>query len=372
MKVLQLVKYYSPSKGGVETVVENIVDGISFISNDIFFTIYTNSHVKSNEDLISHVNNYTIITKQTNYFFKNQPLRFYFKELRTLISENEILHLHYPYPNIELALIFMLSKIKQKKMIITWHANIEKSRWSFFSPFYNFIIKYLLKTSSNIIVTSPSLLDNSKSLQNYKSKVSVIPLSISSKYHNQEVISRQPVKPFKLLFVGKLRKYKGVDILIQSIKNIDVKLTIVGDGAELNSLTNLVKDLGLNNKVIFKKGLNDLQLAQEYRVADLFVLPSINEAEAFGVVQLEAMSFGLPVINTKLNSGVPFVSLHNLTGYTVVPCDVSELEKAITTIFSSDEIYKRFSSNAKLRSLKFTNEKMSNSYFNLYNQILTS
>lgn len=372
MKVLQLVKYYSPSRGGIETVVENIVDGIFPLSPDTFFTIYTNSHVKSNQDLHTNRKNCAIITKQTKYFIKNQPLRFYFKELRTLVSENEIIHLHYPYPNIELALVFMLSIIKHKKMIITWHANVEKSRWSFFSPIYNFIIKYLLHTSKHIIVTSPSLLDNSKLLQNFISKVSVIPLSISSKYDFDEVINRQPVKPFKLLFVGKLRKYKGVDVLIKSIVDIDVTLTIVGDGAELNALVDLVKNLGLNNKVIFKKALNDLQLAQEYKLADLFVLPSINEAEAFGIVQLEAMSFSLPVINTKLNSGVPFVSLHNLTGYTVPPCDVSELEKAIITIFSSDEIYKTFSSNAKLRSLKFSNEKMAKSYLSLYNKILNS
>jgi glycosyltransferase involved in cell wall biosynthesis len=372
MKVLQLVKYYSPSRGGIETVVENIVDGIFPISTDIFFTIYTNSHFRSKKDLLTNKKNCTIIAKKTKYFFKNQPLRFYFKELKTLVSENEIIHLHYPYPNIELALVFMLSIIKHKKMIITWHANIENSRWSFFIPIYNIIINYLLQTSKHIIVTSPSLLDNSKQLQKYNSKVSVIPLSISSKYDYQKLINRQPNKPFKLLFVGKLRKYKGVDILIRSIVNIDVKLTIVGDGAELNALIDLVNYLGVNNKVIFKKALNDLELVQEYIIADLFVLPSINEAEAFGIVQLEAMSFGLPVINTKLNSGVPFVSLHNLTGYTVVPCDVPDLEKAIITIFSSDELYKKFSINAKLRSLKFTNEKMAKSYLNIYNQVLTS
>lgn len=366
MKVLQLVKYYSPSKGGIETVVENIVDGILSISSDIFFTIYTNSHFKSNKDLISKKSNCIIITKKTNYIIKNQPLKFYFSELRTLVSENDIIHLHYPYPNIELALVFLLSKLKQKKMIITWHANIENSRWGFISPIYNLIIKYLLQNSYIVVVTSPSLLDNSKLLLNYKTKVSVIPLSISSTYDSQKALVRRPAKPFKLLFVGNLRKYKGVDVLIKSIINLDVILTIVGDGAELNSLMNLANDLNLNNKICFKRDLSDFQLIEEYKLADLFVLPSINEAEAFGIVQLEAMSFGLPVINTKLDSGVPFVSLDKITGYTVAPNNVSELEQAIVKIISSEEVYNKFSTNAKLRSLEFTNEKMAKSYLSLY------
>ena len=251
-------------------------------------------------------------------------------------------------------------------MIITWHANIENSRWGFISPIYNLIIKYLLQNSYIIVVTSPSLLDNSKLLLNYKTKVSVIPLSISSTYDSQKALVRRPAKPFKLLFVGKLRKYKGVDVLIKSIKNLDVILTIVGDGAELNSLMNLANDLNLNNKICFKRDLSDFQLIEEYKLADLFVLPSINEAEAFGIVQLEAMSFGLPVINTKLDSGVPFVSLDKITGYTVAPNDVSELEQAIVKIISSEEVYNKFSTNAKLRSFEFTNEKMAKSYLSLY------
>jgi glycosyltransferase involved in cell wall biosynthesis len=366
MKVLHLVKYYSPSKGGIETAVGNIVNGVSSIYDDIFFTIYTNSHLKSDKDQLTNKDNFSIITKATRFFLKNQPMKFYFKELRNLIFENDIIHLHYPYPNIELAMIFTLSSLDNKRLIITWHANIEKSRWSFISPIYNYFIRFLLQKSSKIIITSPSLLNNSRLLLKFKEKVTVIPLSISSAFDKIKPYDRKPIKPFKLLYVGKLRKYKGVDVLIRAIKNLDVKLTIVGDGAEFKNLSNLVKFLNINDKIVFKSGLNDSQVMEEYKNTDLFVLPSVNEAEAFGIVQLEAMSFGLPVINTKLNSGVPYVSLDNQTGYTVLPNNVLELENAIIKIFSSPKTYKKFSINSKLRSLEFSNEKMAKSYLSLY------
>jgi SPP1 gp7 family putative phage head morphogenesis protein len=85
----------------------------------------------------------------------------------------------------------------------------------------------------------------------------------------------------------------------------------------------------LNNKVFFVTDADDETVDKFYSTSELFVLPSINEAEAFGIVQLEAMSRGLPVINTNLKSGVPFVSLDCVTVFTVNPMNVVELKNSI-------------------------------------------
>ncbi|RYF26382.1 MAG: glycosyltransferase, partial [Flavobacteriales bacterium] len=103
-----------------------------------------------------------------------------------------------------------------------------------------------------------------------------------------------------------------------------------------------------------------------YQECDLFVLPSINEAEAFGVVQLEAMSNGLPVINTSLKSGVPFVSLNDFSGLTVEPGNSEELKNAISTIINSKNLYETYSRNAIIRSKNFTREKMALAYLDIY------
>ena len=103
-----------------------------------------------------------------------------------------------------------------------------------------------------------------------------------------------------------------------------------------------------------------------YNQSDIFVLPSINEAEAFGVVQLEAMATGLPVINTLLRSGVPYVSLDGLSGYTVPPQNVTELKGAIQRIITDPKKYEEMSFNSLERSKLFTREAMSKAYLDLY------
>ena len=125
--------------------------------------------------------------------------------------------------------------------------------------------------------------------------------------------------------------------------------------------------LDIKDKIKFITEATDENLIGIYRKSNLFVLPSINEAEAFGVVQLEAMANGLPVINTKLNSGVPYVSLNGYSGLTVNPSSVEELKKAIEEIINNKELYEKFSSNSIERSKIFSRKVMAESYLNLYN-----
>jgi rhamnosyl/mannosyltransferase len=124
--------------------------------------------------------------------------------------------------------------------------------------------------------------------------------------------------------------------------------------------------LNIIDKVTFVSDANDKQLSNCYKEADLFVLPSINEAEAFGVVQLEAMANGLPVINTNLESGVPFVSLNDYSGITVEPKDIEGLRHAIEKLINNKELYELYSLNALERVETFSREKMSKAYVEIY------
>lgn len=187
------------------------------------------------------------------------------------------------------------------------------------------------------------MFEASEILKDYKDKVKVIPLSFDPKYSTSESKKFPSDKSFELLFVGKLRKYKGVEYLISAIETLPVKLTIVGNGEELESLKQQVKELGISDKVLFIPNANDVQLTEIYKNSDLFILPSINEAEAFGVVQLEAMANGLPVINTNLESGVPYVSLNDFSGITVEPKSSENLKTAISKIIKNKELYELFS-----------------------------
>ncbi|WP_025145035.1 glycosyltransferase [Pedobacter jeongneungensis] len=367
MKVLQTVKYYDPSKGGMESVVKSIVEGISLADSDFSFVVYSNSHIPKFKKQITRIGNANSVKEFTPIIIKSQPLNFRYPLLAKLISDSDIIHHHYPFPNMEYALLRNLEIIKDKKLIITWHANIKNSRWSWIAKYYDPMIKRLLDVASHIIVTSPQLLENSTLLGEYAHKVKVIPLSFEPTISSADKNRSYPIgRKFRLLFVGKLRAYKGVNFLIEAVKDLDIELSIIGNGETKQELIDLVTKLDITNKVSFFTELTDNEVETFYKNSDLFVLPSINEAEAFGVVQLEAMSNGLPVINTNLNSGVPFVSLHNISGLTVEPKNVNELSDAILTIISNQKMYEHFSQGALQRSKDFNRVEMAKSYLNLY------
>ena len=366
MRILQLVKYYDPSQGGMESVVKNIVEGIVHSSDSISFTVYSNNHKQNFVKSIKEKNRETIIKEITPAYLKSQPLNLRYPSLKKLIKDNDVIHHHYPFPTMEFTLLRYLKLINNKKFIITWHANIKNSRWSWIERIYNPIINKLLERADSIIVTSPQLFMESNILQKYKEKVNVIPLCYNPKYFSDSCKSYPIGRSFKLLFVGKLRKYKGLEYLLKSIKNLDVKLNIVGNGEELDNLKLLVNELNLINKVVFITDAKDIDLVQFYKEADLFVLPSINEAEAFGIVQLEALANGLPVINTNLKSGVPYVSLNDYSGITVEPRNSDYLKSAIEKIINNKELYELYSYNALKRVKLFSRKKMSEDYIEIY------
>ena len=134
----------------------------------------------------------------------------------------------------------------------------------------------------------------------------------------------------RFLFVGRLVYYKGCDLLLNSFVSIEnAELVIVGTGKLEKKCKELAKELGIEHKVTFQGAISEEQLYQEFAKCDVFVLPSIAKSEAFGLVQIEAMSFGKPIINTNLPSGVPYVSIHGETGITIPPENREELTKAM-------------------------------------------
>lgn len=363
MKILQTIKYFEPSKGGMESVAKNLVMGIKKSNPHDQIVVVCNNHEKSNQNIIDHIIDVTVV-RYKSFFFKSQPLSLLFGGLKRYIQNTEVLHHHYPFPTMEIALLRHLKLLKRKKFVITWHANIENSRWSWIEKFYNPIISKLLNASSKIIVTSPQLFEHSTILKKFADKVEVIPLSFEA--HQDVITAKELSRKPQILFVGKLRLYKGLIYLIKAVQDLDVKVNIIGNGELEADLIKYIREHNLQNKIFLHNDVTDEKLKSFYKKSDFFVLPSINEAEAFGVVQLEALSYGLPVINTSLKSGVPFVSLHDITGYTVKPADVTELKAAILKMISDPLRFSQFSSNALVRSKEFTNEKMVQKYLNIY------
>ena len=375
MQVLNVVKYYYPSKGGMETFVQILCEGL--YKKGIQSTIIAINHKRSwfdSYELINHLSVY-----RTNNIFKilSQPLSLSLgKKFIKIIGNFDLIHVNCPFPNAEIYYKYL----KKKPLVITWHADPSMTRWNKLIPLYRIALNKILQHAERIVVTSPNLLNYSPSLFPYKNKCVIVPLPfcmqnkglnhLNNSFMNSRILFKDVPT---ILFVGALRPYKGLRYLIRAMCHIkSANLKIIGTGEEEKSLIKLVKNLGLQSRVSFLGNVTDEELVRYYQESYLFVLPSIAPSEAFGIVQLEAMSFGLPVINTDLLSGVPFVSLNNITGFTVPPRDEYSLANAINCLINDHALYRKFSNNALTRSSMFSEDKVVSSYLNIYEDCIKS
>ncbi|WP_238398228.1 glycosyltransferase [Halorussus salinus] len=183
-----------------------------------------------------------------------------------------------------------------------------------------------------------------------------------------EVDDSQPV----LLFAGRLIYYKGLEYLVEAMVDVDATLLIAGDGDRREALEAHVGSLGIEERVRFLGYVTDEQLHRLYNRADVFVLPSSVPSEAFGIVQLEAMAHGTPVVNTDLPSGVPWVSQDGETGLTVPPRDSTALANAINELLSETDRRRQYGRNARLRAeTRFSEERFLDDTEALYKELLT-
>jgi rhamnosyl/mannosyltransferase len=225
------------------------------------------------------------------------------------------------------------------------------------------------------MVTSERLFDNSEILSPHSEKCKVVPLSIDLEaVDNETVININiDVSGPGVLLVGRLNHYKGVEYLTDAMAEASGTLLIAGEGEHREVLERRVSDKGVEDRIHFLGYVSDEKLAGAYQLADLFVLPSVERSEAFGIVQLEAMARGVPVVNTDLPTGVPWVSKGGQTGLTVPPRDVEALADAIEFLIEDEERRLRYGKQARERvEQKFTRDTMIQRVVDIYDNIQKS
>lgn len=335
IRVLQVNKLYHPVRGGIEKVVQQIAEGLN--ENTDMQVLVCQQKGRTTDELVNGVQVHRSSSKGILF---SLPISFSFiKDVRRYVNKAEILQIHMPFP---LADIACLVSGYQGKIILWWHSDIVRQKKMMI--FYRPILKRLLKKADKIIVATQGHIDGSEYLESYKEKCVVIPYGVDDEvldrgkafigYERSEInvpeLSDSQANPVNFLFVGRLVYYKGCDILLKAFAQTpNAVLTIVGEGSMGQELKKLAENLHIANRVRFLGDVNKEVLYSEYENCDVFVLPSVLRSEAFGLVQIEAMAFGKPVINTNLPSGVPYVSVNGISGLTVEPGDVDELAKAM-------------------------------------------
>jgi len=214
------------------------------------------------------------------------------------------------------------------------------------------IVRATLRRSAAILVASPHYLETSRVLQPFRRTCHVVPYGvepIARSRVDQRVVAelRTRYGPRLVLGVGRLTSYKGFEYLVRAMVEVDARLLIVGEGPCRRTLERLVSTLGLHDRVAL---LGDIpEVAPYYEACDVFVLPSISRNEAFGLVQLEAMAAGKPVVNTAIGSGVAFACPPGLSGQAVPPADPAALAAAIRGLLADPELRRTLGAAGRAR-----------------------
>jgi rhamnosyl/mannosyltransferase len=247
----------------------------------------------------------------------------------------DIIHLQMPWPTGD-AVAALFPHIP---LVVTYQSDVIRQKYLL--RLYAPLLRHTLRKAKRIIVTSPQYRDSSPWLQSFIAKCQVIPLGMSPALAPDagRVAHWQAEFPQScLLWVGRLRYYKGLHVLIAALVQLPatINLALVGDGPEAANLHALATSLGVSERVRWLGSLPDADVRALQAVAKLFVFPSHLRSEAFGLALLAALQAGLPAISCEVGTATSFVNQHDITGLVVPPDDPAALAAAIATLWHDD------------------------------------
>lgn len=363
ISILHIGKFYSPHMGGMETHLQNLVRGIC--------NHYSTEVLVANDGTlrqVEHLDGARICRVPTFGTLASMPLTptLPYELWR---SHADLVHVHTPNPG---AAFSLAVSGYSGPLIVTHHSDTlgrrQLSRLTV--PF----VRHMMTRADAIIVTSQRYLDSSSELAPYARKCHIIPLGIGEEAFRTPLAAdvldiQEKFGPRIVLAVGRLVEYKGFSHLIRAMKQFDANLVIIGTGPESSALQSLANDLTIPSRVHFLGRVVDL--VPYFAAAKVFAFPSISRAEAFGMVQLEAMAAGLPVVNTDIQSAVPEISIHGQTGWTVPPGDSEALANALQSLLENNELRQHMGEVARTRAMtQYGVEQINERTMELYEAVL--
>jgi rhamnosyl/mannosyltransferase len=373
MRVLHIYKDYAPVMGGIENHITILAQAQRAQGIDARVLV-TNT---GSETIETTINGVPVVKTGRQLDISSAPISLaFYPWLRRLEKGIDITHAHMPYPPGELGHMLLG---RSRGLVLSYHSDIvrQKVLGTLYSPF----LRLLLRQADRISVSNPTYIHTSPFLARVAEKCQVIPYGIdlnaftaTPAQHQAaaEIRARYAPKPL-LLFVGRLRHYKGLNVLIDAMRAIDAHLLVVGAGMMEAEWRGQSTALGLDDRITFLGDLSDAEKLPMLYAADLFVLPSTNHAEAFGIVLIEAMACGLPLISTELGTGTSFVNQHGQTGLVVPPNDPAAMAAAINQLLADETLRRRMSAAALARAQSdFNVTTMTARMLDLYENVLSA
>ena len=353
MRILQLAKYYWPHSGGMERVVQDLAEGAAELGHEVEVIAYESGPPAVTGRQRSHVTrvfSFGAVGAQElapGYFAAAQ-------------RRADIVHLHHPHPLADAALLL---RMRRQPVVVTQHADSRRATSRMLS-------RAVLRRAAAIVVPSRAHVAISTELVGLEPKIEVIPFGID--VHRWEDLElpddrRNP----RAIFIGRLVRYKGLDVLLRAMEHVpELQLDVVGAGPEGPRLQTLSRALAIQDRVRFLGEYPDEDLPRRMADADFLVLPSVTVEEMFGLVVLEAMAAGRPVITTAVPSAVREVNVPGTTGIEVPIRDIDALAGALATLARDPGLRQRMGAAGRNRVREqFTRERMVEDHIALYRRV---
>lgn len=368
MKILHFYKtYYPESIGGVEQVIFQIASGVakSGIKTEVL-SLSPNAGQQP-VDLGSHIAYKAKLDLQvasTGFSLSAFPA------FRKLAKEADIVHYHFPWPFMDM--VHLASGLK-KPSLVTYHSDI--IRQAFLLKLYRPLMHSFLSSVDSIVATSPNYLHSSPVLRQYQDKTQVIPIGLdkhsypTAPQHTRDHWKQRFGERF-FLFVGVLRYYKGLHILLEAMKGAPYKLVVVGAGPVEQELKAQALRDGLDN-VFFVGAVSDEDKVALLDLCYAVTFPSNLRSEAFGISLLEGAMYGKPMISSEIGTGTSYINSADQTGLVVPPGDPLAFRQAMEYLWAHPEHARQMGCEAEKRYWEhFTAKQMAASYSSLYRQLL--
>jgi glycosyltransferase involved in cell wall biosynthesis len=351
LRVLHVGKYFPPPYGGIESVCLSIIDTIK---DDVALEFVVSS--RNGSSRVKDYKGVSIHELATPAVLASQPLTFgFFVWLRRNLPRFDVVHLHLPNPLACAAVLFALPAHPKVRIMITWHSDVV--RQVVIERLLRPIIQSLLRRTERVAAATPAHFSSSKVVHNLASaQRAVVPFFIESARlapDASEVTAwKGRVAGRRLIAAcGRHVSYKGFNDLIEAMQHVqsDALLVLAGEGPLTHEYQAIIKRLKLDETVILAGALPRPQLLGLLNACEVFCLPSVTQAEAFGIAMAEAMSCGKPVVCCELHNGVTALNTHEQTGLVVEPHSPVAIAAAIKRLLDDRELCERLGRQGQAR-----------------------
>lgn len=349
MRILLLYKDYYPVIGGIENHLRLLAEGLAARGYDVTVLVSSSSHRTS----VREENGVRVIRAGRLATIASTPIS---PTLPLLLAcaRPDLIHLHHPFPLGDLATLIAAPRTP---LVVTYHSDIVRQHRlaRMLAPLF----RQTLRRAARVVATSPAYIRTSPLLAPVASRCRVVPLSIplerfSTADPTRVATLRRRFPGPLVLFVGRLRYYKGADRLVRAMAYVPARAVFVGSDATVRraDLEALAAELGLSERVHFVGEQSEEDLRAWYHAADVFALPAVERSEAFGLAQVEAQAAGLPVVTTDVGTGTSYVTLHGRTGFVVPPDDVWALARALHVLVANPDLARALGAAGRARAAR--------------------